>query len=105
MTSDEYEMYQSICRAFDRPNFQGEELFKSHFETDKHGMITMITPPMDKQNSPIVHAFLLNIQNNQQLRVNRQIVETLVKEASDKIKDLITKTENLQKQVNELLKK
>jgi len=105
MTVDEYDMYKDICRAFDRPNFQGEELFKGHFETDKHGMITMITPPMNRQNSPIVHSFLLNIQNNQQLRVNRKIVETLVKEASDKIKALTEHAQELQNKLDEALKK
>ena len=32
ITEDEYKTYKEICRAYDRDNFQGEELFKDHFQ-------------------------------------------------------------------------
>ena len=45
LTQNEWDMYQSICKSYDRQNFKGEDLFKDLFETDDNGIIIFLKPP------------------------------------------------------------
>lgn len=104
LTTDEYSMYESICRSYDRPNFKGEELFKGHFQTNEHGIITQVIPPHNRQTSHEVFQFLISIQNNQHNRINRDMVLSLIKEAGEKIKQLVEHAEKLQSKLDDILK-
>ena len=101
MTNDEYELYQNICRSYDRPNFQGEELFKGHFETNEHGTIIFVRPPQNRVTSLEVFTFLVSVMVNQHLRISQEQNATMIKEASEKINSLIKETEKLQLEVKE----
>ena len=35
LTNDEWKTYQEICSSYDKPNFQGKDLFKDIFETNQ----------------------------------------------------------------------
>lgn len=100
MTSDEYKMYQSICSSYDRPNFQGKELFRDHFETNDHGIITTVKPPHNRYTSMEVFGFLLALMQNQHMRIMQDQVSMLVKEASDKIKELAKENKELRESLN-----
>lgn len=68
LTEDEWTMYQSICRSYDRPNSKGEELFKDLFETDEEGIIIFLKPPSKVFTSMEVFLFLMSIMQHQHLR-------------------------------------
>ncbi len=105
MMPDEFELYQNICRSYDRPNFQGEELFQNHFETNEHGTIIFVRPPANKVTSLEVFTFLISIMVNQHLRISQQQNIAMIKEASDKINALIGSTEKLHQEVKEAVEK
>lgn len=105
LTNDEWDMYQKICRSYDRPNFQGEELFKDHFETNEHGIITFVLPPQKKYSSLEVFCFLLSIMNNQQNRIIQEQFQMLIKEAGKKIEGLVQDVKKLEEKVEGSLKK
>lgn len=101
ITHDEYELYKRICESYDRPNFEGKELFKEHFEVNAHGIITMVKPPQGKYTTMEVHAFLLSLAQNQHLRLMHEQLNMFVKEASQRIIEVFEENEKLR---NELTK-
>jgi len=105
LTNDEFDLYQDICRSYDRPNFQGEELFKNHFETNEHGTIIFVRPPQNRTTTLEVFTFLISIMVNQHLRISQEQNVAMIKEASDQIKSLIKNTEKLQEEVKEAVEK
>jgi len=68
LTEQEWGLYQSMCRAYDRTNFKGEELFKDLFESDENGVITFIKPPSTRYTSIEVFLFVVSIMVHQHLR-------------------------------------
>ena len=44
--------------------------------------------------------FLMNLQANQQMRVNRRIIESLVKEASEKVGELMKEVKELKDKID-----
>lgn len=90
LTDDEWDMYNKICRSYDRPNFKGEELFRELFETDDDGIIVFLKPPSKNYTSMEVFLFVMSIQVHQHLRVmHRQVDEVLnsIKEEFKSLKD------------------
>ena len=69
MTNEEYNEYVQICRSYDRPHFKGEELFKNLFETNDEGMIVYIRSIGHTQISFEVILFIMNLMQNQWLRL------------------------------------
>lgn len=102
MTQDEYAMYEKICEGYNRPNFNGKDLFQDHFETNDDGIILMVKPPQKKYSSMEVFTFLVSLQVNQQLRLGRQQMESLVKEAEIKVKEAYTEVDKLKKEIQSL---
>jgi hypothetical protein len=88
LTNDEWKMYQSICRSYDRPNFKGEDLFIDHFQSNGEGVIVFVTPPDGKHTSLEVFCFLISLMVNQHLRLVHQQTDTLVEEARNVIAEL-----------------
>lgn len=105
LNSDEFSMYQKICRSYDRPNFKGEELFKDHFETDNAGIILFVKPPHNKYSSLEVYCFLVSLMVNQHIRIMYEQSQLLVKEASKKIGELMGEVSSLKAEVKSLVEK
>jgi len=68
LTQSEWDMYQSICRSYDRANFKGEELFKDLFESDNDGIIIFLKPPSSRYTSIEVFLFISAIFLHQHVR-------------------------------------
>ncbi len=98
MTHDEYQMYQDICQAYDKPPAQkGKDLFIDLFETDDDGLILFVKPPGNRATSMEVYMFMLSLQTNQHLRVMyKKVNEGLTKmdEARNNLDELIKKLES-----------
>lgn len=88
ITNDEWDMYQQICRSYDRPNFKGESLFSDLFETDDAGMISFLRPPSSKHISMEVFMFVIAIMTHQHLRVGQNKINTVCARAQSKIDQL-----------------
>ena len=97
MTQDEYFLYEEICKAYDRPNFAGKDLFQDHFETNSSGIIIMVKPPHKKYSSMEVFTFLVSLQVNQHLRVAQDQQISLVKETEENLKKIVDKFNDLEK--------
>lgn len=102
MTPDEFRFYNEICKGYDRPNFQGKELFQDHFETNDEGIIIFVKPPHKKYSSMEVFTFLISLQVNQQLRIAQDQIQSLVSEAENKFKDKFKDFDSLQEQIKSL---
>lgn len=102
MTDEEYNEYVKICRSYDRQFFKGEDLFKDLFETNDDGMIIYIKSLGNKQFTFEVVFFVMNLMQNQWLRLmTRKVNELIVisnKRIDDKIAILDKKIEDLNKQ-------
>lgn len=91
ITKEEYSMYQAICKAYDRENLQGKDLFRDHFITNEHGIIVQVIPKPEHLTNLEVFTFLVSIMTNQHLRLMHQQVETFIEEAKEKIFETISK--------------
>jgi hypothetical protein len=85
LTQEEWDMYQSICRSYDRPNFKGEELFKNLFESDDNGIIVFLRPPSSRYTSMEVFLFLVAVFNHQHVRVIYNQLQILMKEVRQEL--------------------
>lgn len=85
MTGDEWEVYQAICRGYDRANFKGEDLFKDLFETDPDGIIVFLRPPSVRQTSFEVFFFLASLMQQQHIRRMYTQLNMLMTEVRDKL--------------------
>lgn len=86
LTDDEFALFQKIATSYDRPNFQGKDLFQGLFETNKDGIIIFLRPPSSKYTSMEVYMFLVGIMVHQHLGIACNHVDQLVVELSEKIK-------------------
>lgn len=102
MTQDERKMYESICTGYDRPNFQGKDLFQDHFEVNDSGVIVFVKPPHKKYSSMEVFTFLVSLQVNQHLRIAQEQTQALVTEAENKISEKVIEVEDLKKEIQSL---
>lgn len=102
MTPDEKKMYQSICEGYDRPNFQGKDLFQDHFEVNDSGVIVFVKPPHKKYSSMEVFTFLVSLQVNQHLRIAQEQTQALVTEAENKISEKVVEVEGLKQEIQSL---
>src|SRR3972149_7044137 len=105
LTNDELQMYQQICRSYDEPkvNTKGEDLFVDHFDVDGDGIITFVKPPSRRYSSLEVYCFLISIMQNQHMRNLYEQNKMLVKETSNKIKELMIELEQLKVEVKKMI--
>lgn len=103
MTPDERKMYETICEGYNKPNFQGKDLFQDHFEVNDSGVILFVKPPHKKYSSLEVFTFLVSIQVNQHLRIAQEQMQSLVSETENKITEKVVEVEGLKKEI-QLLK-
>lgn len=88
LTQAEWDLYQSICRSYDRANFKGEELFKDLFESDDDGIIVFLKPPSSRYTSIEVFLFLVGIFQHQHVRKVYGQLQVLMHEVKSKLQDL-----------------
>lgn len=97
MTAEEFKSYDNICRAYDRPNFKGEDLFIDLFETDKNGNITFIKSP-SRQTSMEVFLFVCALYQHQGRRLMEANEDARLKELTqkfeEKLNELTARLEN-----------
>lgn len=86
LTDDEFLMYQNICKANSRDNFDGKDLFSDLFETDDSGIIICLKPP-SKMFSLQVVLFLQNVMVHQHLRKIYSENNSTMKEMNNIIKE------------------
>lgn len=94
MTNEEWESYVNIARTYDRPNFQGTDLFKGLFDTDNNGMITFIRPPSGVQTSMEIFLFVCALYEHQKMRSFEQRVEENIEQMNKKIADTLEELKN-----------
>lgn len=87
LTDDEWNMYEKICRSYDRPNFKGESLFRDIFESDDDGYIVFIKPPSKNFISMEVFLFICSIMQHQHLRRLEQKVDDAILDMRKIIKE------------------
>jgi len=102
VTPDEFRYYEEICKGYDRPNFNGKDLFQDHFEVNDEGIIIFVKPPHKKYSSMEVYTFLISLQVNQQLRLIQEQVSTLISEAETKFKEKLEEVSSLKWQIDEI---
>ena len=89
MTEEEFVIYRGICRSYDRPNFNGEELFRELFESDDAGYITFIRPPSTRYTSMECYLFICSIYMHQNIRLMNSKVDRLIEETNKKVDNAI----------------
>jgi hypothetical protein len=95
MTNEEFSFYEEICNGYDRPNFNGKDLFQDHFEVNDDGIIIFVKPPHKKYSSMEVFTFLISLMVNQQLRISQDQVQTLVEEVKQKVTEQLVEIDSL----------
>jgi hypothetical protein len=102
MTPDEKSMYESICNGYNKPNFQGKDLFQDHFEVNDDGVILFVKPPHKKYSSMEVFTFLVSLQINQHLRILQEQNQALISETEKNITEKTIEVESLKKDIQSL---
>lgn len=85
MTNDEWNMYQDICKSYDRTNFNGKDLFIDLFESDNDGILIMLRPPKT-YTSMEVFMFIMALMTQQHLRIAHAQVKKLCDDVRDRLK-------------------
>jgi len=91
MTEDEFAEYNKICRSYDRAFFKGEELFKDLFETNDDGIIIYIKSLGNRQFSFEIVFYLMNLMQNQWLRIMANKVNAAVDKLNLKMAEMDAK--------------
>lgn len=86
MTPSEFQYYQEICKAYDRTNFQGKDLFKDLFEVDGDGILIMLKAPTSFTSMEI-YMFLMALMQQQHLRIMHNNVAKMIEEGKQVIEE------------------
>lgn len=105
LTDDEWNLYQEICRSYDRPNFKGESLFVDLFEADEDGIIQFLRPPSKNFTSMEVFLFMMSIFCHQHLRVVYVKADEALKDVDETLVRTKSELEAALKEVDETLTK
>ncbi len=103
VTPDEFRYYEEICKGYDRPNFNGKDLFQDHFEVNDDGVIIFVKPPHKKYSSMEVYTFLISLQVNQILRIIQEEIASLIREAEEKFKEKAAEMNTAMERMNSLI--
>jgi hypothetical protein len=99
MTDDEHRLFEEICKGYDRPNFNGQDLFQDHFEVNDSGIIIFVKPPHQQYSSMEVFTFLISLMVNQQLRIARDQVSVMISEAENIYKKELEEIKTLKEEL------
>jgi hypothetical protein len=100
LTDSEWQLYQNICKSYDRSNFKGSDLFTDLFETDNNGVIIFLKPPTSRYSSMEVYMFLVTVMIHQHLGVACGHVDRL----SNKLDEKINEADQVIGQVKKIIK-
>lgn len=95
LTDDEWNMYQKICRSYDRQNFKGDIIFRGLFESNDRGIIVFLNPPTVNHTSMEALCFIQNIYHHQHLRELYKRVDEAISDLKKKEKELDDKLKKL----------
>jgi hypothetical protein len=101
MTDAEFAEFEKICKASDRPNYKGEELFRDRFVTDDNGRIIYLKALGNRYVSFEAVFFLMNLMQNQHMRA----MYTQIIELSKKIDEKMAILNQKEKLIDEKLAK
>jgi hypothetical protein len=87
ITEEEYELYLNICKSYDRPNFNGKDLFIDLFESDNDGILTMIKPPANRGCTIEVFLFVVALYSTQHIRAMENKVNNLCNRLEEKFNE------------------
>lgn len=86
LTDDEWTLYQSICRSYDRgTSFKGENLFVGLFESNDNGQVVFLKPPSDRYTSVEAITYIQNIMIQQTLRQTNKRVDAFLADISARV--------------------
>ena len=85
MSDDEFDLYNKICKSYDRSNFKGSHLFVNLFKTDHDGIITLLIPPQNYTSMEIV-IFLNNLYVAQHMRQIENQANKMLENIKNQIK-------------------
>jgi hypothetical protein len=91
LTQSEWDLYQSICRSYDRANFKGEELFKDLWESDDQGIIIFLKPPTSRYTSIEVFLYVVAVFQHQHMRQMHSQLKQLMGEVRAKLQEVTIK--------------
>jgi hypothetical protein len=83
LSSEEYSYFKDIRGKV------GEDDFRGLFSSNKNGIITSVTPPVDRKTPMVILFFLLNVMMNQRIRM-LDFKLSDVEEMDNKIKGIIS---------------
>ena len=95
ITPAENAEFEKICRANDRPNFKGEELFRDRFVTDDDGRIVYLRALGNRYVSFEAVFFLMNLMQNQHLRAMYGELDFIKNALKEKLQELDAKVKIL----------
>jgi hypothetical protein len=88
MTTDEWNLYEKICRSYDEANFKGSDLFSDLFESDDAGIIIFLKPPSTKRTSFEVYLFMMSLMQHQHLRMMHNQIDDVCAQVKAKLEEL-----------------
>ena len=100
LTDSEWQMYQKIAKSYDKPNFNGKDLFKDLIETDDNGIIICLKPPSTKYSSMEVFLFFVSVFVHQHVGIsvaNFDRLSTALEMQIQRAEQLINDLENIKK--------
>lgn len=98
LTDSEFKLYNEIVESYNKDRFNGADLFKGLFETDKNGIIIFLKPPNKTHASLEVYLFLVSIMVHQHLRISTTSFDIMLKDminTNNEAKELIKELKNL----------
>jgi hypothetical protein len=88
MIPAEWDMYQSICKSYDKVNFKGESLFHNLFESDDNGQITFIKPPSNRYTSMEVLSYVMILFQHQNMRLMHKRFNSMAEDFKKQINEI-----------------
>ena len=68
MSDEEFAYYNQLVNEFTYGTYNGKDQFHNMFEVDEEGCISIIKPPLKKEDGRAIIVFLQNLMINQRLR-------------------------------------
>lgn len=97
MTNDEYDLYAKILKSYSTQTDDAKSMFHDLFEVNRDGIIIFIKPPTRKQTSFEVFLFIINLFQQQHMRLIYSQVEDLASQMKVKMQEIDAKLAELNK--------
>lgn len=97
MTTDEWDMFNKICRSYDKQAYKGEQMFINLFEVNSDGIIIFLKAPTNNYTSLEAVMFVSNLYEHQHMRILYKRVDEAIESLKHKEKELDAKLKRLDK--------